>query len=289
MKQCIFCRKEKADCEFNKEHIILDSLGGRGSEDICYDICKSCNSSLGTRVDACLTNHETTKFLRYLLKIKGRNGVPNPFRGVKIAYADTPFIGELKTDKNGNISGFRADNKVYQMDGKTIIVGSRKGFARYVQSQLKQNGFPSLSEENIEDRKIAFGEPKIPFVKELEFLDEGMENYVYFAFPAMLKMAYEFCFIKLGQQYLNDLLAFEIRDFLLNFDYRQLDSYICPTNASVEWTNTRKPEISIRLFVQNTKLYVTVDLYGFVICTICMSEAVSNYKRIDESELKIEV
>ena len=60
MRQCIFCGQLKKDSEFNKEHIILDSLGGKGNEDICRNVCISCNSSLGTRVDACLINHEIT-------------------------------------------------------------------------------------------------------------------------------------------------------------------------------------------------------------------------------------
>ena len=58
MKQCIFCMEWKEDKEFNREHIILEALGGKGDKDICLNVCTSCNSSLRTRVDASLLSVE---------------------------------------------------------------------------------------------------------------------------------------------------------------------------------------------------------------------------------------
>ena len=72
MPECIFCRKIKDEKMFNAEHIILDSLGGNGEENICRNVCIECNSSLGTRVDAGMVNETITKYVRYLFKIKGR-------------------------------------------------------------------------------------------------------------------------------------------------------------------------------------------------------------------------
>ena len=39
MKQCIFCMEWKEDKEFNREHIILEALGGKGDKDICLNVC----------------------------------------------------------------------------------------------------------------------------------------------------------------------------------------------------------------------------------------------------------
>ena len=84
MKQCIFCMEWKEDKEFNREHIILEALGGKGDKDICLNVCTSCNSSLGTRVDASLLNQSITKYMRYKFKIRGKNGIPNPFKGIEV-------------------------------------------------------------------------------------------------------------------------------------------------------------------------------------------------------------
>lgn len=198
MKQCIFCGQLKEDSEFNKEHIILDSLGGKGSEDICKNVCISCNSSLGTRVDACLINHEITKHIRYSLKIKGRNGVPNPFKNMKVNYDNTIFTGELQTDSRGNLTGFRADYRTYEVDSKIIITGPKRGFAKYVNSQLKRKNVPALSEADIHKNTLHIEHPKVPRLDKIIFQESETTNYLYFAYPAMLKMAYEFCFMWLS-------------------------------------------------------------------------------------------
>lgn len=136
MKQCIFCMEWKEDKEFNREHIILEALGGKGDKDICLNVCTSCNSSLGTRVDASLLNQSITKYMRYKFKIRGKNGIPNPFKGIEVKYADTSIVGELKVDKEGKINGFRAKHQVLECNKEKLIVGPRKGFASYVNSKL---------------------------------------------------------------------------------------------------------------------------------------------------------
>lgn len=39
MRQCIFCMQWKEEKEFNREHIILETLGGKGDKDICLNVC----------------------------------------------------------------------------------------------------------------------------------------------------------------------------------------------------------------------------------------------------------
>ena len=49
MKKCIICKKIKNDEEFNKEHIIPESIGGFLTID---NVCKVCNSRLGEEIDS---------------------------------------------------------------------------------------------------------------------------------------------------------------------------------------------------------------------------------------------
>lgn len=48
-----------------------------------WNVCKDCNSNLGTRVDPLLTNHYLMQWERYIHQLKGESGklVPNPFEG----------------------------------------------------------------------------------------------------------------------------------------------------------------------------------------------------------------
>lgn len=287
MKQCIFCMKHKEDKEFNREHIILDSLGGKGYEDICDKVCTSCNSSLGTRVDAVFINHPITEYIRFFLKIKGRNGVPNPFKKQKFNYDNTPFLGELITNKKGEIIGFRADHKVYEMNEEIVIVGPRKDFSGYVVNQLKKRGMPILSEEEIAKNTVHFN--KIPYIKKIELLVEDKKEYIKLAFPAILKMAYEFCFIKLGEEYLKDYLATDIRKFLMTFDCKKQEFYCCPTGSVWDELDNQDRIIIFSLYTKNNKLYVNVKLFGLIMCSICMSERADKYNLTDKNTLIIEV
>ena len=91
MRQCIFCRMNKIETEFNDEHMFFDALGGGAGENVIKNVCRDCNSLFGSRVDAIFLDHELTKVIRFVLKIRGRNGVPNPFKGIKVNYDDSDF------------------------------------------------------------------------------------------------------------------------------------------------------------------------------------------------------
>ena len=282
MKQCIFCMKQKEDKEFNKEHIILEALGGKGDKDICLQVCTSCNSSLGTRVDASLLNHSIAKYMRYCLKIRGKNGVPNPFKGMEITYADTPVVGELKVNKEGKINGFRAKHQVIDYNGKRLIIGPRKGFAAYVNSELIKCNREPLTEKEILENKFDFGEPKIPHIASIEFPEEIRTQYLIYAFPTLLKMSYEYCFTMLGEKYLRDSVATDIRNFLMTYDYKKNTGYIVPTRASLKLEDDEKKEILLNMYTDNNNVWIKIILWG-ISADICMSESASEYKIVNHS------
>lgn len=289
MRQCIFCMKWKEEKEFNREHIILEALGGKGDKDICLNVCTSCNSSLGTRVDASLLNQTITKYMRYKFKIRGKNGIPNPFKGIEIKYADTPIVGELKVNKEGKIYGFRAKHQVLDYNDKKLIIGPRKGFPQYVNSKLTESCMNPVTEKEILENKFDFGERKVPHVEYMEFPEETKSQYLLYAFPTMLKMAYEYCFITLGEKYLENSLAVNIRGFLMTYDYKKDIEYFSPTISSLRWINEEKREISLKMYMNNDNLWVKIVLWGIVLADICMSEDASEYRVTDDSSLCVEV
>ena len=257
MKQCIFCMEWKEDKEFNREHIILEALGGKGDKDICLNVCTSCNSSLGTRVDASLLNQSITKYMRYKFKIRGKNGIPNPFKGIEVKYADTSIVGELKVDKEGKINGFRAKHQVLECNKEKLIVGPRKGFASYVNSKLNENGMRS--------------------------------QYLLYAFPTMLKMAYEYCFITFGEKYLKNPIAMNIRDFLIKYDYKKDTEYCSPTIASLMWISEEERKISLKMYIDNDNKWVQIVLWGMILANICMLEEVFEDEMKIDSGLSVEM
>ncbi|MBC2580835.1 HNH endonuclease [Clostridium sp. DJ247] len=288
MKKCIFCRKDKNDEDFNKEHIILDSLGGRGSENIFYNVCIICNGMLGNKVDSLLANKEIMKYMRFLFKIKGRNGVPNPFDS-EVKYAETSIVGKLQTNKQGDIIGFRGSHKRIESKNSILICGPKKNFAKYVQSQLKANHYPILSEEEINNNLIDLGNPKIPHIEYIELPEEVDKSYIETTFPAMLKMAYEFSFIKLGEKYLDDPIAIDISNSFMEIIENEDIPFKIPTNACVDYLKQPNNEISLTLYTSNSQIYVEINIYGLFWGNICMSENANNYEEIKKQTLKIKI
>ena len=115
------------------------------------------------------------------------------------------------------------------------------------------------------------------------------EQYLIFAFPTMLKMAYEYCFVTLGDNYLSDSLAIQIRDFLMKFDYKKDVEYFSPTEASLEWKDEKEKVVSLKIYGSDNKIFVMIILWGMVTATICMSESSEKYKKDLNNMLKIEI
>ena len=83
MRRCIFCGR--TDNEFDGrnqwtvEHIIPECLGN--STLILRNVCKQCNSNLGTYVDNYFVNHHFIKSSRQFFQLRSQNGViPNAFQ-----------------------------------------------------------------------------------------------------------------------------------------------------------------------------------------------------------------
>ena len=94
-------------------------------------------------------------------------------------------------------------------------------FASYVNSKLNENGMNPVTEKELLENRIDFNEHKIPHVEFVEFPEEMRSQYLLYAFPTMLKMAYEYCFITFGEKYLKNPIAMNIRDFLIKYDYKK--------------------------------------------------------------------
>lgn len=82
-KKCIFCGKTEAEFDkhncWTEEHIIPKALGNETLR--IFNVCKKCNSGLGTYVDNYFVNNMFIKIIRQSLGLKGQSGeIPNAFK-----------------------------------------------------------------------------------------------------------------------------------------------------------------------------------------------------------------
>lgn len=72
MKKCIICLEEKEVTSFGEEHVIPETIGGNY---IINNVCNSCNSNLGQKVDIKIINEFLSVCLRHEKDIRGKSGL----------------------------------------------------------------------------------------------------------------------------------------------------------------------------------------------------------------------
>lgn len=96
---CIICRKDKDD--MSDEHVIPDSLGGYYH---IFNVCETCNSKMGEKVDSQLVNHKLTELYRFAQEIEGKKGiVPNPFSGIFLEEGNPDVKARVDINKEGKL------------------------------------------------------------------------------------------------------------------------------------------------------------------------------------------
>lgn len=162
-------------------------------------------------------------------------------------------------------------------------------FASYVNSKLNENGMNPVTEKELLENRIDFNEHKIPHVEFVEFPEEMRSQYLLYAFPTMLKMAYEYCFITFGEKYLKNPIAMNIRDFLIKYDYKKDTEYCSPTIASLMWISEEERKISLKMYIDNDNIWVQIVLWGMILANICMLEEVFEDEMKIDSGLSVEM
>ncbi len=97
--QCIICREDKDD--MSDEHVIPDSLGGFYH---IFNVCKTCNSKMGEKVDSPLVNHKLTELYRFAQEIEGKKGItPNPFSGTFMEDSSPEVKARVDVNSEGKL------------------------------------------------------------------------------------------------------------------------------------------------------------------------------------------
>lgn len=205
MKKCIFCGRTETEFDKNncwtEEHIIPEVLGNNTLK--LYNVCKNCNSGLGTYVDKYFVNNMIFKMQRQLLGLKGKKGrVPNAFKeGIdkegRLIRVDEKFHPTLVPDikHEGNNIKIVAPSKE---EAKTMI---QKKFSRM---NMPQDEIQKALDK-VEMAESRFYQPVINFNFSVDYNRFFLEA---------LKIAYEYIIYNIGDDYLKDSRAKEIQQIL---------------------------------------------------------------------------
>ena len=225
--RCIFCLKERPGTQ---EHVFTRAIGGRLTTD---RVCKPCNSVLGSRVDVALSDNFLVRGHRGRLRLAGNSGEPPAVHELLLGIgrlADNPeqrveITFDERTQKIVTRTLHQASD-VVMPDGsvaRRIVVDEKDAgeLPKIIQRERKRHGVPPLSAEALAAEVNRFKEsvtvidkPKILFERSYSFA---------FVRHAMIKIAYELAFLWLGEDYLDDPSAAELRDAICAHDPNSTD------------------------------------------------------------------
>ncbi len=278
MKKCIICGKSKKESEFNIEHIIPEALGNKSLK--TNNVCEECNSKLGSKVDKYISTGFLMEMFRNKYKVTGKsNNIPFPFRGGVDKYGN-----KINLDYNFKPTLLDyADKK----NNKYIIKSSSKEKAKEMVKKIyKRKGLYTNKKDEtinkIENIKLKSIHPTIFYKFQVNFNELEL---------AILKIAYEYACLKLGDTYYNDKYGSKIRKIIQNaINCDKIEKYNLifnlPNDSELKkYINYLREEISKAHFLQmqtaNNNIFLIISLF----CEISLSYIINISENADNYDI----
>ncbi|WP_301271060.1 HNH endonuclease [Halomonas sp. Y3] len=215
---CIICREDKED--MSDEHVIPDSLGGFYH---IFNVCKTCNSKMGEKVDSHLVNHKLTDLYRFAQELEGKSGsLPNPFAGTFVEEGNPEVKARVEVNKEGKLEVLY--HPVIKLKEDAGVVQSIE-IAVDSKDEGKIDGILNkiIKRKGISESAIVKGERRCEIRTggvggrwEIDILKFKI---------GLLKIAYEFAVDSIPDYFL-DADAIKISKILENADYEGVKEYV---------------------------------------------------------------
>ncbi|WP_429082547.1 HNH endonuclease [Aeromonas bivalvium] len=237
MIECIICRQNEV--LFSDEHVIPDALGGYYH---IKNVCKKCNSHLGSKVDTKLVDNKFIQLLRLQHKTLGKSKrLPNPYSGNITLNDDIRFQNRI--DDNGHVYQYVLPSPplIKNLDDGKVELNFTLDEMDYplstqiIERILNKNNLSTKS-YSVEKEDVALDLSGVKTIISIEPYEFKI---------GLLKIAYEFAVDSINQYY-QDQEAINISKILLNADY----------NAALEYVHGSGFDNIIEL---NFKEYLKVD------------------------------
>lgn len=290
MKTCIICKKNKNDDEFNKEHVLPESIGGSLTID---NVCKSCNSKLGNEIDSKIINDFLIKGEIVGNKIRNKKNKEKVLFETLISNKNPQIKLNAKRRKNGKFEKWESNTSLKtSSDNKnmhSIYFDSNKDIGNVlkdIEKLFKHKYGKILSDEEKKDilYKInnEYNHPEIEFnfTSTIDFKKLARE---------FIKIAYETAHYLLGEKYLDDKIGQNLRESLFDKNHELLEKYAergmeLMFNPKFKDIFNKLNNISNKNLIHlieiseiNNKLYLAINLFNMYINCICITETMNLY------------
>jgi hypothetical protein len=281
--RCYFCLEEK---DSSVEHVFPEAIGGALTTD---RVCRACNSFLGTKVDARLTDHPSILVKRQEFGMTTSSGKPVD------AFQKLFFQGTLASDPEKRIqlvadpaTGVISPKMMYHAhrtqkeDGATVVeitldASDIEQVRTIVQRERRRAGLDPMPENEIQALFAAIRQ-NIQTLEQPE-VAYNLKVDVFHYQRAVCKIVYELACIWLGDSYLDDPMAKQFRGVILKGNEEQISGRIqfggdLPPLSL--WRN--EPKAHIALAQQQGELFaISVRVFDAISAGVIVTKGARKY------------
>ena len=290
MKTCIICKKNKNENQFNKEHILPESIGGSLTID---NVCKSCNTKLGNEIDSKIINDFLIKGEIVGNKIKNKKNKEKILFETLISNKNPQIKLNAKREKNGKFKKWESNTSLKTSSENknmhSIYFDSDKdsnSVLKDIEKLFKHKYGKTLTDE--EKKEVLYKINNEHSHPEIEFNFTSQINFKKLA-REFIKIAYETAHYILGEKYLDDEIGENLRETLFDENHELIEKY---TERGMELISNHKfkenfnkiNNISDKNLIHlieiseiDNKLYLAINLFNIHINCICITETANLY------------
>lgn len=276
--KCIICMKEFANNDMSHEHIFPAGIGGSL---VIENVCKNCNSLLGSKVDTYLTDLPPVLFFLFDNRIKVNGHFVNPFKrdlidiytGEKMRVSIDPKTGNLLSPERVS---YPIEERIE--NGKHIYIVIVPLSQEHIGYEIIQKRMFRNHNINIGIKQIKQVVKKSSVPTYTPTLKYKIATHYEKALFALVKIAYEMSYYWLGEAYLTDSYARQLRRALKHQTYdkhKDFIKYILSSNDRfIKHSLTSHAAILVK---RKNELYVFIDLFDIMTVGVKVSEKAQRY------------
>jgi hypothetical protein len=294
LMRCIFCLQDRPGSD---EHIFPLAIGGRLKTN---RVCTKCNSDLGARVDAALSDFFPIRMRRSDLGLAGNGGIIPAWYEMFVGKATVVGQKASRVSVTFNKSDGKLDTRqLYHAEDTVTAEGNRARLItvdardrdqipKMIQRERKRHGLRPLTDEELTDATAGFTETLVdrPIIKR-----DFSVSFAYLR-HAIIKIAYELAFLWLGEDYLDDPLAAEIRAAITKEDVASTDDILGYVGVAEQCTafNAWTPHDAHHLAyasLLSMDIIVAVRIFDIYAAAVVVSRQASRYFKTQADQEKL--
>jgi hypothetical protein len=293
--RCIFCLEERPP---SQEHVFPKAMGGTL---IIDRVCGACNSTLGTRVDSALCDFLPIRARRSKLRLAGNSGVVPEW--YEILLGDAKLVGEIagRVQTTFNASTGKLDHRQLHHAANVTLPNGQK--VRQVTMDLRdKDQVPKIIQRERQRHKLPPMSPEQLAVEASNYVQRSVDRPVIqknievsFAYVqhAVLKIIYELAFLWLGEPYLDDPLAVQLRNAIMSPDLDSVEPYVHSIFDAKEcnifsnfWTPHEAHHLAYASVIPG-KIVVSVRIFDLYAAGVIVTEEPGRYFQSQDDMAKL--